>query len=427
LQPLADQKRHTMTLGLDALVVEADPSRVRQIVVNLLSNAIKFTEAGGEIRLSLALDPTGEARLTVADTGCGIGPADIDRIFEAFHQAESGASRQEGTGLGLALTRQLVEAHRGRIDVHSEVGIGSEFTVRLPIHQIVVESGLEPAPLIPTGKPTVLVIEDDSAARELLRLHLEGAGYSVLATGSGRQGLAWVAEVRPDAVLLDIVLPDIDGWEILQHLKADPQTRAIPVMVVSVVDNRQLGLALGAVDYFVKPIAREPLLQAIGRLTFTTKVRTRTVTALVIDADPDAFRRYRELLEPDGFRVIAAADGATGHQRALADQPDLILLDFALPDIDGFELAATLRHDPGTSAIPIWLTAPAGLLPEAKARLNGNVQGILEQGEDALAAMRGWLEVGRSVAAVIPLKATAPPAVSTPTAATARKTSKAPA
>jgi CheY-like chemotaxis protein len=193
------------------------------------------------------------------------------------------------------------------------------------------------------------------------------------------------------------------------------------------VDNRQLGLALGAVDYFVKPIAREPLLEAIGRLTFTTKVRSRTVTALVIDADPDAFRRYRELLEPDGFRVIAASDGATGHQRALADRPDLILLDFALPDIDGFELAATLRHDPGTSAIPIWLTAPAGLLPEAKARLNGNVQGILEQGEDALAAMHGWLEAGRSVAAAISLKAAARPAVSTPTAVTARKTSKAPA
>lgn len=145
----------------------------------------------------------------------------------------------------------------------------------------------------------------------------------------------------------------------------------------------------------MKPVSREPLLEAIGRLTFTTKVQTRTVTALVIDADPDAAKRYRERLEPDGFQVIDAPDGATGHQRAIIDQPDLILLDFALPDVDGFELAATLRHDPGTSTIPIWLTAPAGLPPEARARLNGNVQGVLEQGEDALVAMHGWLETGR--------------------------------
>ena len=403
LQPLADQKHQVVTLDLQPVEIEADPSRVRQIVLNLLSNAIKFTDAGGEIRLSLILDAGGEARLTVADTGHGIGAADIDRIFDAFHQADSeGRPRQEGTGLGLALTRQLVEAHGGRVAVNSAIGLGSEFTVRLPVRHLVVEPDPDHAPVIPPGKPSVLVIEDDSAARELLRVHLEGAGYTVLATASGRQGLAWVAEARPDAVLLDIVLPDIDGWEILQQLKADPRTRAIPVMVVSVVDNRKLGLALGAVDYFVKPVSREPLLEAIGRLTFTTKVQTRTVTALVIDGDPDAPRRYRELLEPSGFRVIDAPDGASGHQRAIVDRPDLILLDFALPDVDGFELAATLRHDPGTSTIPIWLTAPAGLPPEARARLNGNVQGVLEQGEDALVAMHGWLETGRQVPPALP-------------------------
>jgi signal transduction histidine kinase/DNA-binding response OmpR family regulator len=403
LQPLADQKNQVVTLDLDPVGIEADPSRVRQIILNLLSNAIKFTDAGGEIRLSVSVDAGGEARLTVADTGHGIGVADIDRIFEAFHQAESeGRPRQEGTGLGLALTRQLVEAHGGRIEVRSEIGVGSAFTVRLPIRHAVVDPSLEHPPAIPPGKPSVLVIEDDSAARELLRLHLEGAGYAVLATSSGRQGLAWVTEARPDAVLLDILLPDIDGWEILQRLKADPQTRAIPVMVVSVVDNRQLGLALGAIDYFVKPISREPLLEAIGRLTFTTKVRSRTVTALVIDADPEAVRRYRELLEPDGFRVIAAVDGATGHKRAIDDRPDLILLDSTLPDVDGFELAATLRHDPATSTIPIWLTTPAGLPPETKARLNGNVQVVLERGEEALAAMHGWLETGRPVAPALP-------------------------
>jgi DNA-binding response OmpR family regulator len=241
----------------------------------------------------------------------------------------------------------------------------------------------------------VLVIEDDPAAQELLRVHLEGAGYGVLATASGRQALAWLTRMRPDAVILDIMLPDLDGWEILQRLKADPATRSVPVMVVSIVDDRELGLALGAIDYLVKPVSRELLLEAIGRLTFTTKVRTRTVTVLVIDGDRDALSRYRHALEPEGFRVIAALDAASGRQRAVEEKPDLILLDALLPDGDGFELTSELRKDPATATIPIWVTAPGGLAPDIKAQLNGNVQGVLVRGEDALGSLRGWLETGK--------------------------------
>jgi CheY-like chemotaxis protein len=370
---------------------------VRQIVLNLLSNAIKFTEPGGEIRLSLTRDDAGQARLQVADTGHGIAAGELERIFEAFHQSDTDghSTHHEGTGLGLALTRQLVEAHGGRVTVASALGKGSAFTVVLPIEHPSTLPGTGRAPAFPDDKPSVLVIEDDPAARELLRVHLEGAGYAVLATGSGRQGLAWVGQARPDAVLLDILLPDIDGWEILQRLKADPNTRSIPVMVVSIVDDRQLGMALGAVDYFVKPISREPLLEAIGRLTFTTKVRSRTVTALVIDADADAADRYRQLLEPDGFRVIVARDGASGRQRVHDDKPDLILLDSQLPDIDGFELAAALHSDPATAAVPVWMTTPEGLPPEARARLNGNIQGVLVRGDGALSALQLWLEASR--------------------------------
>jgi signal transduction histidine kinase/DNA-binding response OmpR family regulator len=401
VRPLADEKHLAVSMELAPMTIEADTARVRQIVLNLLSNAIKFTADGGEIRLSLDRDEAGAARLRVADTGRGIGADDLERIFEAFQQAEGEGMtpHHEGTGLGLALTRQLVEAHGGTVGVRSELGVGSEFTVVLPARRAPAadDAALEHAPVLAGDRPSVLVIEDDPAAQELLRRHLEGAGYGVIATASGKQGLAWLAEVRPDAVLLDILLPDLDGWEILQRAKSDPRTRSIPIMVVSVVDDRQLGLALGAVDYVVKPIARERLLEALGRLTFTTKVRTRTVTALVIDADPTAASRYRELLEPDGFRVIDASDGATGRSRAVAEQPDLILLDTLLPDIDGFELAHALRQDAATATIPVWLTTPEGLPDEAKARLNGNVQGVLERGEEALAAMRQWLETPRQV------------------------------
>lgn len=396
VRPLADDKRLRVSMELAPTTIEADAPRIRQIVLNLLSNAIKFTADGGEIRLSLERDQAGTARLHVRDTGRGIAPGDLDRVFEAFQQGDGGGttSHHEGTGLGLALTRQLVEAHGGTIELTSEVGVGSEFTVMLPARrtEATADGAFDSPPAIADDRPVVLVIEDDPAAQELLRRHLEGAGYAVLATASGKQGLAWLSQVRPDAVLLDILLPDLDGWEILQLAKSDPATRSIPIMVVSVVDDRQLGLALGAVDYVVKPVARERLLEALGRLTFTTKVRTRTVTALVIDADPMAASRYRELLEPEGFRIIDAPDGATGRTRAIADQPDLILLDALLPDMDGHSLVQAIRSDPATASIPMWLTTPAGLAEDAKARLNGNVQGILESGDDALAAMRQWLE-----------------------------------
>jgi signal transduction histidine kinase/DNA-binding response OmpR family regulator len=392
VQTLADHKRQTVTLELAPIVIDADPSRVRQIVLNLVSNAVKFTPEGGEIRVCVSLDGPDGVHLAVADNGRGIPPADHQRIFEAFQQSdgETGSSHHEGTGLGLALTRQLVDAHGGSVGVRSEVGVGSEFTVRLPLHRAAEPDAGFP-PVVATGQPTVLVIEDDPAAGELLRVHLDGAGYTVLLATTGRQGIAWAAHAHPDAILLDILLPDIDGWEVMQRLKADPLTRSIPVMVVSVVDDRQLGLALGAVDYFVKPISREPLLEALGRLTFTTKVRSRTVTVLVIDGDATAATRYGQLLEPDGFRVIHAPDGAAGRQRAVDDHPDLILLDSTLPDMDGFELAAALRHDDATSSIPVWMTTPGGLQSEGKTRLNGNVQGVLARGDDALAAMHAWL------------------------------------
>ncbi len=403
MRALADQKHLALDYDLLPLTIEADPSRVRQIVLNLVSNAVKFTDTG-TVRLSLRQDGPEHVALTVTDTGRGIRPEDAELIFEAFQQGSTRTdTHHEGTGLGLALTRQLVEAHGGTISVESIVDFGSAFTVRLPLKQPAAEAAAGAVPVFPPGKPSVLVIEDDPAAQELLRVHLEGAGYGVLTAGSGAQALAWLSEIRPDAVLLDIVLPEMDGWEVLQRLKAEPATSSIPVMVVSIVDDLQLGLALGAVDYLVKPVSRERLLEAIGRLTFTSKVRTRTVTALVIDGDPEALGRYRQLLEPDGFQVIAAPNGATGRRRAIDDRPDLIVLDALLPDVDGFELASTLHGDPRTAAIPVWVSTPSGLAPETKLLLNGNVQGVVARGDDALGALRSWLSTGRPATPAAPL------------------------
>jgi signal transduction histidine kinase/DNA-binding response OmpR family regulator len=390
MQPLADRRSISLTVesGLERSVI-ADPARIRQVVFNLLSNAIKFTPEGGSVAVAMDADDA-EARLTVSDTGQGIAPSDLGVIFEAFQQgSRTNRTTIEGTGLGLALTRQLIEAHGGSVEVRSELGAGSTFTVHIP--RVGLAHGTPQPPLVQEGRPTVLVIEDDPAAAELLRVYLDSAGYGVAIAETGAAGLSWAKELRPDAIVLDILLPDIDGWDILQRLKGNLETRATPVLVVSVVDDRPIGLALGAVDYFVKPIVREGLLAAIGRLTFTTKVRTRVVTALVVDADPEADARYRGLLEPDGFQVISARDGASGRELALTRSPDLILLDVLLPDVDGFELVAQLKRDPRTSAIPIWVTTPPDLRPEDKARLNGHVLGIAERGDAAMEALHAWL------------------------------------
>jgi signal transduction histidine kinase/DNA-binding response OmpR family regulator len=391
MRPLAARKSISLRLAPSEPVgLRADPARIRQVVFNLLSNAIKFSADGDAVTVAVEADDA-EIRIRVSDTGPGIAPAEHERIFEAFQQAgTSGPARSEGTGLGLALSRQLVEAHDGTIELRSELGQGSAFIVHLPRSRPGEGLGL-PSPAA-GERPLVLVVEDDAAAAELLRIYLEGAGYAVAIAGTGREGLVWAEELHPSAVILDILLPDLDGWEILQRLKRRDPTRSIPVLVVSVVDDRPLGLALGAVDYFVKPIARDPLLAALGRLTFTTKVKSRTITALVIDADPAAGGRYRQILEPEGFRVRSVTSGAAGREMARRSRPDLILLDMLLPDIDGFALVAQLKEDAATGSIPIWVTTPENLSVETKSRLNGHVIGIADRGDAAFDALRRWLD-----------------------------------
>ena len=393
LKPLADRKSLRLTAeGRGRLDVEADQGRIRQVVFNLLSNAIKFTPDGGSVRVVSSSDDE-TCRVDVIDTGPGIDPAEQATIFEAFQQTQA-ATGHVGTGLGLTLARQLVEAHGGSIQVESEVGRGSRFSVVLPLGRArpsIAAASASPKPAA-GGQRLVLAIEDDPSAAELLRVYLEEAGFATTVAPDGKTGIEWASSLRPAAIILDIQLPDIDGWKVLQRLKGSEETREIPVIVVSVIDDAPLGIALGAVDYFVKPVAREALLGSLGLLTFTTKVQTRTVTALVIDADPAAGAAYRDQLEPDGFRVLVAESGREGVERARADHPDLILLDLILPDTDGPDLVGRLKADPATADIPIWVTTPSDLDDSERARINGKVQGISVRGGNGFDAVKGWLD-----------------------------------
>ena len=247
-------------VGDDVGLVYADELRLKQVVLNLMTNAVKFTGDGGSVVVR-AVRGQGTVDITVEDTGIGVPEADRERIFESFQQGGRGSSREEGTGLGLTLSRRIVELLGGRMWMESEVGVGSTFGFSLPARDDSMDLTREAAPGRPVGQ--VVVIEDDRPSLDLLTAYLSGAALQVTAARDGQAGLEAVRDVHPAAVLLDIRLPGIDGWSVLQALKADPETRGIPVVVVSIVEERARGAAMGAAGYLVKPVSRDDLLDAL--------------------------------------------------------------------------------------------------------------------------------------------------------------------
>jgi signal transduction histidine kinase len=261
--------RHGIRLGLEVApevgLVRADELRLKQVIVNLLSNAVKFTPDGGRVEVRARTEGS-EVLVTVADTGTGVAAADRDRIFESFQQGGRRASTTEGTGLGLTLSKRIVELHGGRIWVESELGVGSTFGFAIPAGVPAPAAGaVADDPGRADGTGTVVVIDDDRRSIDLLTVYLEAAGLRVVSASDGRRGVELIRALKPAIVVLDILLPGLDGWQVLESLKADPATAAIPVVVVSILDERGRGLALGAAEYLVKPVSREGVLDALAR------------------------------------------------------------------------------------------------------------------------------------------------------------------
>ena len=381
MESLAQRKHHTVEVdvepGLPSIV--ADPAKFRQITVNLLSNAIKFTPDGGRIRIS-ARRPPGEPMIEIAvtDTGIGIAPEDTRRIFQEFEQLDSEYVReQQGTGLGLALTKKLVELHGGRIQVESEPAHGSTFRFYLPLRAQPNAAAPEPAVPVERG-PLVLVVEDDPRAGDLLGHFLTEAGYRVAHASTGAQAVALARTLKPDAITLDILLPGEDGMAILGQLKGAPDTRAIPVVVVSITDHRELGLSLGAVEWLVKPVQRRDFVTAVRRSLGPIPVG-HTPTVLVVDDEAPTVELLTETLNRNGLRALSATDGRTGVELALAHRPDVIVLDLVMPGMTGFQVVRQLRDHPAGRNIPILVFTGKELTAEDRARLLDGVQAVVRK------------------------------------------------
>lgn len=364
-----------------------DQDKVRQITINLLSNAVKFTETGTITVRARRQDATVE--MAVADTGIGIPEEALERIFEEFQQVDGSTTRRYGgTGLGLSICRHLARLLGGDVTVESAVGVGSTFTVTLPIQY---SAALPPtgSPALDRASPTpttqlqgdarmVLAVDDDPNVIYLLRENLSEAGYSVVGATDGEDGLRKARALKPFAIILDIVMFLKDGWQVLHELKLDAETREIPVIVLSIVDNKELGFRLGASDYLVKPFDREAVLDALDRLV-PDRAGRRDVRLLVVDDDPHVADMVRQHLEGEPYEVYAAADGLEALDAIASLPPDIILLDLLMPKLDGFGVIEQLGQDPTYREIPIIVFTAKELASEELAYLRQSVSRVVEK------------------------------------------------
>jgi signal transduction histidine kinase/CheY-like chemotaxis protein len=393
VRPLVEKKSNTLRLcGHGALgKIRADQTKVRQILLNLLSNASKFTERG-TITLSVERQEAENWLLfRVKDTGIGMTPEQLSRLFQPFTQADATVTRKYGgTGLGLTITRRFAELMGGTVEVDSEPGVGTTFTVRLPAQiqdsrseKIAApeRADLEPrsdASLGTGTAGTVLVIDDEASAREVIGRMLAKEGFRIVGAADGVEGMRLAREEHPDVITLDVMMASMDGWTVLAALKADPELMNIPVVVLTVVDDRNLGFTLGAADYLTKPVDRERLVRVLGRYRTNTG---SAGTVLLVEDDVATREMLRRILEREGWNVVEAENGRVGLVRFGEHKPHLVLLDLMMPEMDGFQFVEALRQRDAGRAVPIVVLTAKDLTDDDRERLRGSVEKILQKGE----------------------------------------------
>jgi CheY-like chemotaxis protein len=384
IEPIATKNANRVVINCasDLGSIRADQIRFRQIMLNLTSNASKFTENGTITITALPqrLEERDWITIAVADTGIGMNEAQMGRLFQEFSQADSSTTRKYGgTGLGLAISRHFCRMMGGDITVESRPGEGSTFTMSLPRNVAIEEPRVSAAPAQPahpiaeeSEEPLILVVDDDATVRDLVKRHLERAGFAVVAARGGQEGLRLVRELRPAAVTLDIMMPDLDGWTVLAAIKGDPALASTPVVLMSIVDQKNRGYALGAADYLIKPVDRRKLVETLRHICGATAGH-----ALLVDDDDVVRRGVRAALEPIGWQVTEAENGRLAVDKLAAARPDVIILDLMMPTMDGFEFLDELRLRAEWRDIPVVVITAKDLTDADRNRLNGGVERII--------------------------------------------------
>lgn len=405
IQPLIEKQANTLTVDFDENLgeIHADLTKVRQMLLNLLSNATKFTEQGTvtlAARRHTKEDGKDWVNFKISDTGIGMTSVQQQKIFEAFTQADASTTRKYGgTGLGLVITKRFAEMMGGGVEVESAFGHGSTFSIYLP-----VEVEVDPAhrreataaDILPLdghgdGQGTILVIDDDQTVRDLFHSYLTKLGYQVAGAAGGDEGLRLARKLHPDAITLDVMMPGMDGWMVLKALKADPDLAAIPVIMVSMVEDRRVGYSLGAAEYLIKPVDRDQLKSVLYKYfpEHTAKL------VMVVEDDPPTRQMMETMLLKAGWQVSKAENGRIGLQRVSEQRPDLILLDLMMPEMDGFEFIVRLRENEAWRKIPVVVMTAKDVTSEDRMRLNNYVQTVFQKGayerEKLLAEIRDLL------------------------------------
>ena len=409
--PLAQKNENELIIDYKSEIdfVTADQTRVKQVVLNLISNACKFTEKGKiTVGVNKILREGGDLiSIDVSDTGIGMSDEQMSRLFNSFVQADSSTTRKYGgTGLGLTISKQLAKLMGGDVVVNSELGKGTTFTATFLADFIGASESFknlnkETGSLIEnvislensSGK-TILIIDDDPTVSELMKRQLSKEGYQVIIAPNGKDGIRLARELKPDAITLDILMPEMDGWSVLRTLKADPEVSNIPVIMASILDEKNKGFSLGAADFLSKPIQKEYLMKSIRNLTGDKE----NLKICIIEDDESLRFTIKEILEKQNVEIIEAENGKVGmsllHKEEI--KPDLILLDLMMPVMNGFEFLKSIRET-DLNSIPILVLTGADLSEDEKSFLSGEVQRILEKSEDTLSSIVS--EVGNVIKA----------------------------
>lgn len=424
IHPVIAEKGNTLDVRCrnDLGTIQSDVTRLKQCLLNLLSNAAKFTE-NGTITLTAERESGDGAdwvSFSVSDTGIGMTPEQLDKLFKPFSQVHGSTSTTRkfgGTGLGLAITQHFTEMMGGAVSVESEPGVGTTFAIRIPAagpsspaaSETQLPAKRKPcdgdatteksgARLPANGRRTVMVVDDDEAVRDVLQRFLAREGYEVVGVASGADAVEKARQCKPQAITLDVMMPEIDGWDVLKALKAEDDLADIPVIMLTIVDDKKLGFTLGADDYLTKPLDRKRLLRALNKYCNPQSPGL----ALVVEDDERSRELFRRTLEKDGWTVREAQSGVVA-MRSVAEQcPSLILLDLMMPEMDGFEFLDELRHHPAWQSIPVIVITAKELTEEDRMVLNGSlflsgcVRHVLQKGrfdrQELLESVRQFAE-----------------------------------